>query len=144
MGRNGPKNSNSLSLSCVSADQDMSWSGQVFANDSVLGSETEFTRFSSQLKGEGDLIPVGKMQSISIALGTAGISIPKMCWLSCSAVLFSPVSLRCPLGAAQRRFCSRPLFTPPDWNKSPPQRTSRSALSCSGWQVDDMCSRSTS
>lgn len=79
MGRNGPKNSNNLSLSCVWADQDMSCSGQVFANDSVLGSETEFTRFSSQLKGEGDLIPVGKMQSINIALGTAGISIPKMC-----------------------------------------------------------------
>lgn len=57
----------------------MSWSGQAFANDSVLGSETGFTRFSSQLKVEGDLISVGKMQSISIVLGTAGISIPKMC-----------------------------------------------------------------
>jgi len=38
-------------------------------------------------------MPVGKMLNISVALGTTGIATPKMCRLSCSPVLFSPVGL---------------------------------------------------
>ena len=54
-----------------------SWPGQVLAKDSVLGSEAGFTRFNSQLKLKGNFIPVGKMQSVSVALGTAGINTPQ-------------------------------------------------------------------